>query len=127
MITVYVLSRQVGHSLFRVSLLLGVLFALPAVSASAQEPLPAGVEIDLQDQLEKGLQARLPQEFAYIKRVVDLVRTDHLPLYLVRGTFDYARKKHPYPLQYFHRALTIRAAQLGISVESLELELPISP
>jgi hypothetical protein len=127
MITVHVLSRRVGQSLFRVSLLLGVLCALPALSVRAQEPLPAGVEIDLQDQLEKGLKARLPQEFAYIRRVVDLVRTGQLPLCLVRGTFDYARKKHPYPLQYFHRALTIRAAKRGISVESLELELPISP
>jgi hypothetical protein len=106
---------------------LGTLLAIvPAVSAPAQEPLPAGAVIDLQDQLERGLKARRPEEFAYIERVVELVRQQQLPLDLVRSTFQYARRKRPYPIQYFHRALTIRAAQVGIAIDALELERPTS-
>ncbi len=102
-----------------------LLCAIQATCGLAQEPLPAGVVIDLQDQLERGLKARLPEEFAYIRHVADLVRNDQLPLALVRSTFHYARQKRPFPIQYFHRALTIRAAEIGISVESLELRMPV--
>ena len=71
---------------------------------------------DLQDQLEAGLQARRPQEFAFIARVVAMVAKNRLPRFLVQSTFDWARRKQPYPFPYFQRALIIRAARIGIRV-----------
>jgi len=73
--------------------------------------------VTLQEMLEKGLQARRPAEFAFIDRVVQQVHNGTLPLDLVRGTFDWARNKRPYPYPYFERALKVRAARQGITVE----------
>ena len=79
--------------------------------------LPPAIEVaDLQDQLENGLRARLPSEFAFIRRVVEMVRADQLPLDLVVGTFQWARRKKPYPFPYFERALRTLAARRGIPI-----------
>ena len=88
--------------------------AAPAMSRSLA---PRGVKsANLQEQLEKGLRARLPREFAFINRVVTMVEKGQLPLDLVRGTFDWARKKRPYPFPYFEQGLKKRAARIGIKV-----------
>jgi len=73
--------------------------------------------VTLQEMLEKGLQARRPVEFAFIERVVQQVDAGTLPVDLVRGTFDWARNKRPYPYPYFERALKLRAARQGITVQ----------
>jgi hypothetical protein len=79
---------------------------------------PIGVQVaDLQEQLENGLQARLPAEFAFIARVVMKVQQNQLPLELVKGTFQWSRGKKPYPFPYFERALRLRAARLGIALD----------
>jgi len=79
---------------------------------------PDRVEVaDLQEQLENGLQARLPAEFAFIARVVMKVEQNQLPLELVKGTFQWSRGKKPYPFPYFERALRLRAAELGIQLD----------
>ena len=80
----------------------------------AQHGLRPGQVIELQQQLETGLRARLPSEFDYIEAVIAKVNVGELPQALVRSTFVYARKKRPYPLQYFDRALRIRARRQGI-------------
>jgi hypothetical protein len=72
---------------------------------------------DLQEMLESGLKARRPEEFAFIKRVVLLVEIRSLPEDLVRSTFQWARKKRPFPFPYFERGLKERAARLGINVQ----------
>ena len=80
--------------------------------------VPALIEVaNLQDQLENGLQARLPGEFAFIARVVEMVEANQLPLELVKSTFQWARRKKPYPFPYFERALRLRAAKLGIQID----------
>lgn len=74
---------------------------------------------DLKEQLEAGLKARLPADFAFIQRVVTMVENDQLPLELVKSTFQWARKKakyRNYPFPYFERALRIRAGRLGIQI-----------
>jgi len=71
---------------------------------------------DLQEQLEDGLLARRPAEFKFIARVVKLVEQNKLPRKLVVETFQYARKKRPYPYVYFERALKIRAARIGVKL-----------
>jgi len=76
--------------------------------------------IGLKSQLEKGLRARRPQEFAFVAVVVEMVENETLPLDLVKGTFLWARKKAlttRYPFPYFERALRERAGKLGIKIE----------
>jgi hypothetical protein len=71
---------------------------------------------DLKEQLESGLRPRSPAEFAYVQRVVELTRENKLPLKLVKVTFNWARRKRPYPFPYFQRALTIELAKRGIRI-----------
>ena len=88
--------------------------AAPMGSLSAQ-----GKVADLQQQLESGLKARLPHDFAFIKRVVTLVDNNKLPLKLVKGTFQWARKKGKYknyPFPHFERALRERAKKIGVAI-----------
>ena len=81
-------------------------------------PKAHGAQIaNLQEQLEKGLQARYNREFLFVRRVVTMVEKEQLPLSLVRGTFNWTREKHKkYPFPYFERALKIRARRIGIVV-----------
>jgi hypothetical protein len=82
--------------------------AVPRTDAS-------GVEVaGLRDQLAAGLRARLPSEFTFIAIVVDKVESNELPLDLVISTFQWARRKQPYPFPYFEHALRLRAASRGI-------------
>jgi len=81
---------------------------------------PLAVEVaDLKEQLENGLKARLPADFAFISKVVTLVEQDKLPLNMVKAVFQWSRKKgaaNNYPFPYFQRALKIRAKKLGIVI-----------
>ncbi len=80
----------------------------------------AGVEVaNLQQQLESGLKARRPEEFAFIQMVVTKVANNQLPLDLVKSTFLWARKNpdaKEYPFVYFERGLRERAKKLGITI-----------
>ncbi|MCA9119290.1 MAG: hypothetical protein H6822_06375 [Planctomycetaceae bacterium] len=100
-----------------------VLGCVLALSAAAPAPLDgqtvAANVADLQQQLESGLKARRPGEFAYIKKVVTMVRMNELPLDLVISTFIWVRhnpQARDYPFVYFQRALQERAKKLGITV-----------
>ena len=77
----------------------------------------AGGEVaGLKDQLDAGLKARLPEEFAFIDKVCTMVDRGQLPFDMVKSTFMWARKKRPYPFPYFERGLRLRAAQRGIKL-----------
>lgn len=76
--------------------------------------IPVG---DLKQQLETGLRPRTPAEFAFIQRVVALTKANKLPVKLVKVTFNWARRKRPYPFPYFQRALVIEAAKRNIVVK----------
>ncbi len=104
-------------------------FAAVLASATANSPLwaqsPAvtggGVSnLDLQSQLEKGLKARRPVEFAYIRQIVVLVESGKLPRSLVVSTFGRARQKPDRRLQYFQFALQARTKGLGIRLPDLK-------
>ena len=73
-------------------------------------------QISLKQQLQFGLRARTPQEFAYIDTIVDLVERKILPRDLVNMAFLWARKKGRYPYPYFSRALVILAERDGIVI-----------
>ena len=72
---------------------------------------------DLKQQLESGLRPRTPAEFAFIQRVVTMTKQNALPIKIVKVTFNWARRKRPYPFPYFQRALTIEAGKRGIRVQ----------
>lgn len=75
-----------------------------------------GIHVNFRQQLEQGLYARRPEEFAFIARVVRMVEENQLSRQLVDSTFQWARKKRPYPYVYFERGLKVRAARLGVPV-----------
>ena len=85
-------------------------------------PIGAGgvpATLDLKGQLEKGLRARRPVEFAYIAEIIQMIDDDELPRSLVETTFVWARKKPSRQLQYFQFALRARASQMGIATPDL--------
>ncbi len=108
--------RLLASGLLAVSGIIGAASAFGGPTGPTEPRLNAK-SVDLQEMLEKGLKARRPTEFAFIGRVVDQVEAGTLPLDLVRSTFDWARRKRPYPYPYFERALQVRAARLGLTVE----------
>lgn len=92
-----------------------------AIAESLGQQFRFGVQADLRQQLEAGLYARRPEEFAYIARVVRMVERRQLPEKLVKSTFAWARRKRPYPLVYFERGLQLRARKLGIVVAGIQV------
>ena len=73
----------------------------------------------LKDTLEKGLRAQLPQDLAFIAKVVTMVNNNELPVDVVIGTYNWVRKNRSYKkymMPYFQQVLRSRAAQLGIQI-----------
>lgn len=70
----------------------------------------------LRETLERGLYARLPEQFAFIARVVAAVEQDRITLKLVYSTFQWSRqydKGRRY--YYFEAAMRKRASDLGVT------------
>ena len=81
------------------------------------DPRVAPGGITLKQALEKGLKARRPSEFAFIRLVVDLVEDGVLPRKMVERTFLYARdRRQPYPMPYFEKALQLQAKKIGVKL-----------
>ncbi|MHC2068537.1 hypothetical protein ACYFX5_13820 [Bremerella sp. T1] len=81
----------------------------------APTSLHAADSADLKDTLERGLYARLPEQYEFIARVVFKVEQDELSLKLVYSTFKWARqydKGRRY--YYFEAAMRKRAGDLGV-------------
>lgn len=101
-------------------ILAGCLVGLGIVGSSSIESHVIAANVaDLKQQLESGLKARRPEEFAFIDKVVTMVGNDTLPLDLVMSTFLWTRKNpraREYPFVYFQQALRVRAKKLGIDV-----------
>ncbi len=91
----------------------------PSWAANPKSINAGGVTIDLKSQLEKGLKARRPVEFAYINQIIKLVESGKLPRSLVTSTFVWARKKPSRQLQYFQFALAARAKNLNVQLPDL--------
>ena len=101
---------------------LGLLLAPIVVSigrmARAAVPPGQGAKMTptFQEQLEKGLKARRPSEFQFIKDVVFLVEVGLLSRKLVDSTFQWARRHRRHAFQYFERALITRARRKGVKL-----------
>src|SRR5262245_36592163 len=102
-------------------------FAMATTAAAQQSSLTTqqasaflrGTQVDLKTELEKGLRARRPVEFAYLAQVVKLVDEGKLPRPLVESTFAWARVKPTRQLQYFEFALASRARKLHIHLPTI--------
>ena len=98
------------------SLMLGGLVIFLAICATPQAfaQSSTGATIDLQTQLEVGLRAARPSEFAFIQVVVRRVADGTLPYPMVQSTFLWARHQQPRPMVYFQQALIVRAGRIGV-------------
>ena len=100
----------------------GATLSISFAQVQIRDPLPSktGRIATLKDQLEKGLRARLPAEFAYINAVLQKVQQGRLSTRMVLSTFDYARRRNrrrPFP--YFERALGRQATRLGVQLPTV--------
>ncbi len=101
------------------TLLVSLMASGVAPAASPPSLNGGGVTIDLKSQLEKGLKARRPVEFAYIAQIVELVDSGKLPRSLVTSSYGWARQKPSRKLQYFQFALQARAKGLDVQLPDL--------
>lgn len=90
----------------------------PLCPAACAQRQPRVEVAQLQEQLEAGLKARLPAEFAFIARVVDLVQQGEFSEELVKSVFTWARRKNKrVPFPYFERAMRIIAERLDVDID----------
>ena len=101
------------HRYFIVVATLALICTVTSNTNVLAQDSPGGVRVaDLQDQLESGLRARLPGEFAFIARVIARVEDKQLTTGEVKSVFQWARRKNKrIPFPYFERAMRIIAAR----------------
>ena len=96
--------------------LTGIHLENPSLGVSAEHP-GFSTTTTLEDRLSKGLRARLPSEFEFIKKVVVLVNQGVLPEKMVDKTFFWARRRQQiYPFPYFRTALLLQAQRIGLEL-----------
>jgi hypothetical protein len=92
-------------------------------SSLATDTLPTQADFiaqapsEFERQLQAGLKARRPVEFAFIAQVAQMVEQGQLPRTMVVGMFDWARERdsnRPFP--HFEFGLRRRAATIGVSL-----------
>ena len=113
---------QTRRSFFaRAAMLLAALTSgLVNLARLGAEPPPVGSGLStltFKQQLEKGLKARRPSDFAFIETVVANIDSGAISQKMVNETFGYARSKSPtYPFIYFQFTIRKRAAKLGVTL-----------
>jgi hypothetical protein len=68
------------------------------------------------DQIRAALHTIPEIEKGFIDKTVGMVQAGTLPRSLFTSTFLWARKKPRYQFEYFKHGLTIRAAEIGITL-----------
>jgi hypothetical protein len=66
--------------------------------------------------IKVALQTAEPEEDGFVEKVVNMAVQGKLPVDMLEKTFVWARAKPRRKFQYFKKALTIQAAQIGISL-----------
>ncbi|HEV7225594.1 MAG TPA: hypothetical protein VGN42_23005 [Pirellulales bacterium] len=74
--------------------------------------------VSLKVQLEKGLRAMRPQDFAFLGVVLQQVDDGELPRDLVDQAFLWARRQRSYRVQYFEKVLRLLAKRQGIAFDT---------
>lgn len=75
---------------------------------------------DYEKKLNAILKTRRDEEKAFVKAVVEKVKTGKLPSKLIQTSFQWVRNKRPntkYPFIYFERVLRIQATKVGFRAE----------
>lgn len=90
-----------------------VAVAVFSISLSVCSRSEAGTALDVK-MMKAALRTVDLEDGGFLERVSKLVVNDVLPRDMVESTFLWARKKPRYKFQYFKRALTVRAAEIGV-------------
>ena len=69
------------------------------------------------DTMRAALRTTTVEDNGFIDQVLTLVSNGTLPLDMVNTTFQWARKKPKLRFQHFKRALIIRAADIGVTLQ----------
>ena len=104
--------------------LLTVMVCSNTASAQITTPRTLSASTDqlatLQEFLINRLRATTEERKAYVRRVVELVRTGKLETKLVLAIYRHAIKKNPtFPLPFFERALKVEAGKRGVAVPTI--------
>lgn len=75
-------------------------------------------KVSLRVQLERGLRAMRPQDFAFLNVVLAKVDDGTLPQSLVEQSFLWARHKRAYRVQYFEKVLRLLAQRQGVKFDT---------
>jgi len=96
------MSRRSICSLVLMLVCLSIMAGTLSTSTSQAKQTSTGAQVaSLKQQLEFGLKARRPSEFAFINKVVTAVGQKKIPIRDVYAYFKWARKKRPYQMPYF--------------------------
>ena len=92
--------------------------AFPFTPVSKTRVAEAAEVAGLEDILLNGLEARRPVDRAFIRKVVQFVKDDKLPLKPVMETFDYCRKNYDSKRRaiVFQILLRRRAKAMGVKI-----------
>ena len=101
-----------------VATMLGLFVAtkLNSVSVAQTETASGATIASLEDQLQKGLNARRQIEFQFLDRIVALVDQGRLSREFVQGTFNFTRERYrdrKYRVPVFEQVLRQRAKRAG--------------
>ncbi len=91
----------------------------PIMDTWCPQPQAAAEQSDFAldpDQIKAALHTTNDIEGGFIDRTVGMVQAGTLPRDLFTSCFIWARKKPRHQFQYFKQALTIRAAEIGITL-----------
>ncbi len=103
------LRRLFHRPILTLPIVMGFVVALLAVRVARADDLDP-------DEIKAALHTTSDIEGGFIDRTVHMVQAGTLPRDLFTSCFIWARKKPRHQFQYFRQALTIRAAQIGISL-----------
>ena len=96
-------------SLAFIVLLFGFVLLFATARPAPAQRLDAGT-------IQAGLRTATAKENDFVDDVVGLVEQGKLPSKMVYSTFQWARKKPRRRFQYFRKALTLRAARIGVEL-----------
>ncbi len=102
--------RRCFHArMFILPIIMGVAIALLTVQIARADDLDP-------DQIKAALHTISDIEGGFVDRTVAMVQAGTLPRDLFASCFIWARKKPRHQFQYFRKALTVRAAEIGIKL-----------
>lgn len=95
-------------------------WALWRAPAAADDLIRADgtTRVSLKVQLEKGLRAMRPQDFAFLAVVLKQVDEEKLPRDMVEKAFLWARKQPANRVQYFEKVLRLLAKRQGVAFDT---------